>query len=190
MMPRGFLRRSLVAVVLAAAGLAGYLGWLQASGNFHAVVPGEFYRSAQVTPEALRAYRTEDGIRSVINLRGADPGAGWYDRETASADALGIAHYDFAMSDRRQLSDADAARLVALMRAAPKPLLIHCRAGADRTGLAAALYLTAIAGVDVERAEGQLSIRYGHVGLPVVSAAYPMDESWERFERPLRRPLL
>ena len=72
-------------------------------------------------------------------------------RETAAAARLGIAHIDFAMSDRRPLSGADATRLVALMRAAPKPLLIYCRAGSDRTGPAAALYLASVDGIAIER---------------------------------------
>ena len=49
-------------------------------------------------------------------------------------------------------------------------------AGSDRAGLASALYLAAIAGAGEEAAGSQLSIRYGHVGLPVVGA-YAMDSS-------------
>lgn len=173
--------------LLAAALTAGYLAWLQLTGNVHTVVRGELYRSAQVTAERLRTFQADVGIRSVINLRGADPGAAWYDEEVAAAGALGLVHYDFAMSDRRPFSSADAARLIDLMRAAPKPLLLHCRAGSDRTGLAAALYLAGITGTDVETAEAQLSLRYGHLGIPLLSAAYPMDQSWERLESLFRR---
>ena len=32
-----------------------------------------------------------------------------------------------------------------------------------------------------KRAEGQISFRYGHVGLPF-TAAWPMDQSWEALE--------
>lgn len=181
------LMRAALAGLLALALLVGYLGWLQWTGNFHPVVPGEVYRSAQVTPASLQAFRAETGIRSILNLRGPHAGAPWYDREVATAEELGIAHFDFAMSDRRVLPPGDIARLVALMRDAPKPLLIHCKAGADRTGLAAALYLAEIAGVAAERAEGQLSIRYGHVGIPEVSIAWPMNQTWEAFERGARR---
>ena len=63
----------------------------------------------------------------------------------AVCDRLGIAHYDFAMSARRELSAAQAEALIALMRAAPKPVLIHCEGGADRAGLAAALLSSAVA---------------------------------------------
>ena len=74
-----------------------------------------------------------------------------------------------------------AAQLAALLRDAPKPVLIHCRSGADRTGLEPALYLAAVAGSSEDAAEGQISLYYGHVSLPV-SAAWPMDRSWEVLE--------
>ena len=73
-------------------------------------------------------------------------------------------------------------QLVAIMRDAPKPILIHCKAGADRTGLATALYLSRVALLSEKEAESQLSIRYGHVGIPYLSATYAMDRTWENAE--------
>ena len=43
-----------------------------------------------------------------------------------------------------------------------EPALIHCKSGADRTGLAAGLWLMA-QGRPVEEALDQLSLRFGHV---------------------------
>jgi protein tyrosine/serine phosphatase len=68
------------------------------------------------------------------------------------------------------------------MRDAPKPILIHCRSGADRTGLASALYLAAIAKTNEKTAEGQMSIFYGHLGLPIMSRAFAMDRTFEMME--------
>lgn len=175
--------RIVVAGPILALLLAGaYLGTLQLVGNFHTVIPGTLYRAAQITPERLSDYKTQYGVRTIINLRGATPGSAWYDAELKASYELGISHLDFRMSASRLLSRQRAAELIALMRSAPKPLLIHCRAGADRTGLASALYLAAIAGAQEEAAERQLSVRFGHIGIPYLSAAYPMDESWEDFE--------
>lgn len=162
--------------------VAVHLVNLQVSGNFHEVVPGELYRSAQLSAEELAAHGRADGIRSIINLRGANRGVSWYDSEVAVAKELGIVHLDFRMSAGRPLSQDEAAQLIEMMRAAPKPLLIHCRAGADRSGLAASLYLAAIDGADEERSEAQLSFRFGHIGIPWVSEAYAMDEAWEAIE--------
>lgn len=185
---RKVLRLIAVVVLLVAVGLQGFFTYLDRSGNFHEVVAGEVYRSNQVTPEELAAYTQAVGLRSVLNLRGAAPGVNWYDDEIAASARLGLVHADFAMDGTVELSDADAARLIALMREMPKPLLVHCRRGADRTGLAMALYLGAVEGEAKAEAGRQLSLRYGHVSLPYVTNTYPMDESWDRLARVLGIP--
>jgi protein tyrosine/serine phosphatase len=73
-------------------------------------------------------------------------------------------------------------RLIALFASAQKPILIHCMSGADRTGLASAVYLAAISKQGEEAAEGQLSVRYGHFSIPYLSQAYPMDKSFDSVE--------
>lgn len=160
----------------------GYLWHRQWTGNFATVMANEVYRSNQPTPERLAEYRRDYGIRAVLNLRGASPGADWYERERASAATLGLMLIDFPMSARRQLDRGKFERLFAILRDAPKPLLIHCKSGSDRTGLASVIYQALLAGVDERVAEAQLSIRYGHFSIPVLSAAWPMDETWERIE--------
>ena len=177
-----FVRDGVGAIGAAVAALIGYLGYLQVSGNFHQVVADEVYRSVQVSKDDIAAYRSGYGIQSILNLRGAAPGEAWYDEELAASAALGLTHADFAMNASQELSAADAARLIALMRNLPKPLLVHCRHGSDRTGLAMSLYLAAISGADEETAEGQLSLWFGHFAVPVLSDAWPMDQSWEQLE--------
>ena len=161
--------------------MGAYLVGIQLTGNFAPVVDGEVYRSNQPTAAQLKTYSRTRGIRSVINLRGDGSGEEWYRQEVATSKSLGIVHYDFPMSDREELSLERAQLLVRLMRNAEKPMLIHCKAGADRTGLASALYLAKIAGAGEEDAEAQLSIRYGHVSLPV-SPSYAMDRSFDNLE--------
>lgn len=183
---RVFRRMAWAGLALVVA-LAGYLGVLQLTGNFHEVVPGGLYRSAQVTPDMLERAVRDHGLRSVLNLRGAAPDRDWYQAERAAEAELGLVHRDFAMSDRRQMSGDEMRALIAAMRDMPRPLLIHCRAGADRTGLAAALYLAAIEQAPEETAEAQLSLRYGHVSVPLLSRAWPMNLSFEDLE-PRRCP--
>jgi protein tyrosine/serine phosphatase len=151
------------------------------SGNFHPVVSGEVYRSAQPTPTALAGYIKEHGIRSIINLRGENSGTDWYDAEVAEAKTQGVAHYDFGISARKQLDQQRAQELIDLMNKAEKPVLIHCQGGADRSGLASALYVAAIAKAGEEAAERQISLRYGHISLPI-TAAYAMDRTFEALE--------
>ncbi|QUS36891.1 protein tyrosine phosphatase [Falsirhodobacter algicola] len=158
----------------------GYLAQLQLRGNFHPVLEGVAYRSAQPSGDDLDRWITETGIRSVINLRGEHTGTDWYDAEIAASARLNLVHYDFGMSAGKALSQDRAQQLLALLRAAPKPVLIHCKSGADRTGLASALLLAALS-QDEEMAEAQISFRYGHISIPH-TAAWPMDQSWEALE--------
>ena len=168
----------LLAVVIFVGGF--YLHML-VTYNFHPVIDGEVYRSSQPSPSAIALYQKQYGIKTILNLRGDNSGHAWYDKEVQQAERLDIKHIDFRMSSSRELTHDEALKLVALMRDAPKPLLIHCQAGADRTGLASALYLAAIAKSDENTAERQMSIFYGHIGLPM-NHAYAMDRTFEKME--------
>lgn len=165
--------------------VALYFSWIGIQqfifGNVHAVVPGEFYRSAQLSQAQLEAMRAHYGIKSIINLRGENKGTAWYDSELEASQHLGIKHMDFRMKSSRTLDYQHAQELVKMMRDAPKPLLVHCMAGADRTGLASALYLAEIAKKDEETAESQLSLRYGHVPF-WWSRTQAMDNTFEYLE--------
>lgn len=176
----GDVRRMAVGALAGMAmALAAHLIHIHATGNMHAVVPGVLYRSAQVDAEELARWQREYGIRSVLNLRGERPDKAWYREEAAAAEELGIVLSSFRMGATRQIGPEDATRLLALMRDLPKPLLVHCRQGSDRTGLASALYVAAVEG-DAAKAEAQLSIAYGHVAVPFLSQGYAMTASWEK----------
>ncbi|HEV7308670.1 dual specificity protein phosphatase family protein [Ensifer sp.] len=174
-----------LAVVTAAlgAGLAVYLVGLQWTGNFHTLVAGEVYRSAQPGPEAISAYSKAYGIRTILNLRGEKKDERWYQDEVGAAAKNGITLINFPMSASATIDRKETDALMAILRDAPKPLLIHCRAGADRTGLVSTIYLQQIAGVDEETAEWQLSPLYGHLALPYISGTFAMDETWEALEK-------
>ena len=106
----------------------------------------------------------------------------------AVARANNIPHTDFKLSSTKELSDEQMHELVALMKAQPKPLLIHCLGGADRTSLASALYLYAIKGEPASTAEGQLSILYGHFPYLFRSEVEAMDTSFKRYVTELNPP--
>ena len=174
------LRIGIVLLVVPASA-AAYLGSLQLTGNFNAVVPGELYRSAQLTADQLSGYIGTNKIKTIINLRGDNVREPWYDAEVKESDRLKVRHVDFRMSARQELSPAQASALLELMEKAEKPLLIHCKDGADRTGLAAALYLVAVKKEDPNVAEAQLSLRYGHISLPIIPE-YAMDRTFEHLK--------
>lgn len=172
----------LASVVLVS--ILSYAGVLAATGNFHTVAPGEVYRAAQPSAAAISDYQRDHGVRTILNLRGENRGSAWYDKEVAASERLGIQHIDFKMSARRGITKEEAWRLIQVMEQAPKPLLIHCESGADRTGLASALYLAAIKRTGEETAEKQLSIRYGHIASPAAKG-WGMTVTFEDMEQSL-----
>ena len=134
------------------------LGWR----NWGVVAPGRLYRSNHPLPWQLRLAARHHGIRTVINLRGnrADCGADALSR--AEAARLGLAHIDAPFESRGAPHKDRILRLAAIFQDMHEPALIHCKSGADRTGLAAGLWLM-LQGRPVAEALGQLSLRHGHV---------------------------
>jgi protein tyrosine/serine phosphatase len=170
---------SILSVGLGWAGL--YLAMLQLGGNFNTVVPGELYRSAQPSAARIAEYQQNYGIKTIVNLRGENVGSGWYDAEVAEAQKLGIAHVDFRMSARREMTPEQFSQIIDVLQNAEKPILVHCKSGSDRSGLVSALYVAAIAKLGEQAAESQISFRYGHIPLSI-SAPYAMDRSFEALE--------
>jgi protein tyrosine phosphatase (PTP) superfamily phosphohydrolase (DUF442 family) len=176
------LRVAVVGIGLTAGSYAVYCGVIIYEGNIHAVEQGVLYRSAQLTePEFVRV-AGEYGIKSVLNLRGAHPGDAWYEGEMAAARRLGFEHFDYPISATRVVSERQMEEILDIVRRAPKPLLIHCQAGADRTGLVAAAYEYAIAGESAAAADHQLSLYFGHFPY-LTSPTGAMDDSFWAFVR-------
>ena len=161
----------LVVALTAYATVTGY------ESNFHTVVSGELYRSGQMDRVRLTRVVRQCGIKSILNLRGPDR-APWYQAEVQTANRLGVRFYDFRLAATEEVELSKMQQIVRLLRAAPKPVLIHCKAGSDRTGLVVALYLLAIAGETPAAADRELTIWYGHLA---ASQAAAMDRSYWNF---------
>jgi protein tyrosine/serine phosphatase len=109
--------------------------------NFHWVIPGEAARAMQAWAGGVGPFLKRRGIRAIINLRGRNDDLGWWKKETAIAKGAGIAHLD-AMLDSRKLPTREMLiELIAAFDAAPRPFMLKCSGGQDRTSFAAALYL-------------------------------------------------
>lgn len=156
----------------------GLVVWGQ--GNFHAISEGKAYRSRQLNRYELTGVVRDHGIKSVLNLRGRNPEAAWYREEILGAEALGLRHYDYGISANHEVDDRNVEAILAILRDAPKPILIHCKSGADRTSLAAALYLYRVECRSRDEAERQLSLRYGHFPF-LWSSTIAMDRTFERY---------
>lgn len=156
-----------------------YIALVNADLNFHEIIKGEYYRSGQPDKEELAEHVQRYGIKSIINLRGENENEQWYAEELAASKQAGVKHYDFRMSSKRELTAGEARALVRLMQNAPKPLWVHCRGGSDRSGLASALYVGAIAKKGRTVAGWQLSPYYGHLPL-IINQSAAMDRSFTK----------
>jgi len=132
--------------------------------NFHWVIPDEVARSAQAYAGYLVPFLKNRGIRAMINLRGPNARYAWWHYERRVCAELGVTHFDVTLNSRRLPTRAMLTRLLDAFDSAPRPFLIKCSGGHDRTGLAAGLYLIHRFGWDCfERAGGQLAfIPYRH----------------------------
>ena len=56
--------------------------------NWHAIIPGQAYRSAQLSYDQILDAAHINGIRTVVNLRGTSPAFPWFEGESrATRDA-------------------------------------------------------------------------------------------------------
>ncbi len=158
--------------------LAVYILAVNLQGNFHPITPGEAYRSGQPEGNKLEQYKEQYKIKSVLNLRGSHPGEDWYEEELAESARLNLAHYDVSLSATHELKDSEVRQLMDIFRTAPRPILIHCQAGADRSGLVAAMWKVVVNKISKAEARKQLSLRYGHLALGEKRAMDDFFEKW------------
>ncbi len=128
--------------------------------NFSAVIPGALYRCNHPTPARLAALVRRYQLRTLVNLRGHRRcGSDALSRD--AAQRLGIDHIDMAFESRGAPHRERILRFHALYTSMARPALMHCKSGADRTGLAAGLALL-FEGGTARDALRQLSWRHGH----------------------------
>lgn len=128
--------------------------------NFEMFAPGA-YRSNQPDHARFEAYAAM-GIKTVLNLRGAmsEP---HYLFEVESCEALGLTLTTIQFGARNAPSRQKLLALIDAIETMERPFLVHCKSGADRTGLMAALYLMVHEGKPLDVAQQQLSFRFLHI---------------------------
>src|SRR5581483_12331707 len=109
--------------------------------NYHWIVPGEAARSAQAYAGLLGPFLRANRIRALINLRGRHPNFSWWRYETRVCERERVAHFDAMLDSRRLPLREMLVTLFDAFDAVPRPFLIKCSGGQDRTSFAAALYL-------------------------------------------------
>ncbi len=158
---------------------ASYFIYMEEQGNFHVITPGEAYRSAQLDRDELKHYIRKYNIKSIINLRGKRAGRSWYQEELLVSKQFNCRHYDLSLPADQSPSREQLKALRHLFENAPRPILLHCKAGADRAGLAAALWKVVVDGEPKALARKQLSLRFGHFPIGPTSALDDFFKKWQ-----------
>lgn len=158
---------------------AGHFSFLHLSSNFHPITAGEAYRSAQMSGENLESHIQKYDIKSVLNLRGSEANTPWYRDEIRVSEKNRVAHYDIALSAEREPSPQDVRKLIEIFQEAPRPILIHCKAGSDRSGLVAAMWKVMVNKESKAEAEKQLSLKFGHLPFGKTNAMDNFFAKWK-----------
>jgi protein tyrosine/serine phosphatase len=162
---------------------------LMPADNFHVIEPGQTYRSAQLDAESFRLVIEVLGIQTVVNLRGENEDELWYQREKAAVEDVGATLVDIRMSASELPSRENLLLLYDTFLEAEYPILMHCQAGADRAGAAAAIWRMVVLGEPRELAALQLSPVYGHFlfvhpEMDYLVAIFEPDRDWIENEYP------
>ena len=131
--------------------------------NTRTKVTEGLYRSSHPMPYQLRGAKRA-GIRSVLSLRGPEPHVGSNQLEWDECRKLGLVLQHFPVGSRDAPGVDQILSIKQAFETLPRPILVHCKSGADRAGLTCALFLMFEEGKPVEIAQRQLSFwRFGHV---------------------------
>ena len=128
--------------------------------NLAEIAPG-VWRSNQPSPSRIARHAAQ-GIRTIISLRG-DSRLSYKLLEEDACRKHAIAFHTLTLYSRGAAPRDQLLALLDLFDTLERPFLFHCKSGADRAGLASALYMLHAERRTVAEARKQLSFRYLHV---------------------------
>jgi protein tyrosine/serine phosphatase len=172
---------------LLAVGLLGVvlltLGRSRFGDNFGIVVPGRVYRSGQLSPEELEDRIRRHRIKSIVNLRGEKEDREWFRRELEVAERHRVELRSIDLIPERLPSRPAVVALIDHLERLSPPILIHCSAGADRTGFASVVARMALGGARYEDARSELSLWHGHLPFGPASEIGRIFDQYEAYRR-------
>ncbi|WP_407493557.1 tyrosine-protein phosphatase [Pseudooceanicola sp. MF1-13] len=127
--------------------------------NLYEIAPG-VWRSNHPPSGRFKALK-HLGIRTILSLRAEDHTVP-HRREVQLCQAHDITLEGVNLNARRAPDAAPLVRALDVLRTAERPVLFHCKSGADRAGLVAALYLLEVEGKSPDDARAMLSRKYLH----------------------------
>ena len=152
--------RSVYSLLFLVLIIIGVLVFQDIRYNFHTVIPNKVYRSAELSSSKLISVMKKYHIRSIINLRNSHPNEKWYQLEQQDAKKFHATLYDLSVQAHKTPNKQQLQTLIHTLKNVPLPMLIHCKNGADRTGLASSLALIILNNSTYQNAYQQVSFKY------------------------------
>lgn len=113
--------------------------------NFYTVIPNTVYRSGQPNESDIINWKKIYNIKSILNLRGDVYLNKLENKDTIQtynqAEKLGIKTKFIALSSKNFPKPNEIREISDFIIESPKPLLIHCKHGVDRTSMVSAIAL-------------------------------------------------
>lgn len=145
--------------------------------NFHEIDRGKFYRSEQLNMKDFEKYLKKFGFKTIINLRG--PNFKEYEAQKNMAIQSGAEYVTLGMSAKRLPHREDLVTLLDAFENGQRPIYVHCKGGADRTGEASALYQMLYMGKTVKEALKMLTTKYLHFRMFYPAKSYFVRQLWQ-----------
>jgi len=145
--------------------------------NFYHV-DEDVWRSNQPGRRQLRRLKAQ-GLSAVLSLRGDTKHASFIVEKRAVEEVGLPLHYVRMRAQRLPKPEAILAALDKI-RTLPKPLLVHCKSGADRTGLIITLYRHVIKGEPLAEARKSLAWYYAHASWGKAGVVHEMLDAYAR----------
>jgi len=144
-----------------------------------------------MSPGHLTRTLRDRGVRTVLNLRGANPDQSWYRDELAATRSAGATQVDVSLSSCIWMSRVQLRTLVKALDEMTYPVLVHCSWGSERTGLVSAIAELLREGSTLDDARRQFTL--WHLYAPVgdgriMSEAIDQYEGWLASQKLAHRP--
>lgn len=157
-------------LLITAASAPARLSTDEALPNFHKVNEN-LYRGAQPRTGGIKRLK-ELGVKTIINLRGADEGTR---AEEAEARASGLNYFNVPLPGLSRPSDEQVEKVLNLINDSQNwPVFVHCNHGRDRTGTIIACYRISHDGWKLDEAMKEAK-RYGLSRIQVGMKDYIKD---------------
>lgn len=150
--------------------------------NFHEIDKNKFYRAGQLNEKELKEVISKYKIKTIINLRGEFKGSDWYKVEERLSQENNIDLVNIHMSAKYIPHKAHLIKLLNTFETAERPILLHCKAGADRTGEASAIYQMEYMGKSKKQSMKMMTLKYHHLAIFKPAKRYFIKKVWKGVE--------